>query len=292
MRNVRLASILGAALEVLLYFLSVGLGLLITGFGYLAVRAAGPTRPEDLPSDPIFWTLQTFGVLGPTALLAAARNPGLFRAARQAEPGKIAAGAGRGAGLGLGAGAAAVGLVLAWPTATSMTAGDAAGFLATSWVQANVALTEEIVFRGYLWSVLESRVGPGPTLILTSLLFALAHGANPAFTPGLPVIPNLLLAGLILGILRRRMGFPAAVGWHFGWNVALGGLFGVPVSGVTFPALLRVTATAPTCWSGGAFGPEGGLAGTVVLVASLGLFTFDGWNWTSRFILKVRRVLR
>mgnify|MGYP000039750467 CR=1 FL=1 len=291
MRNVQLASFLGASAEVLLYFVLVGLGLLIAGLGYLLVRGPGPTRLEDLARDPILWPLQTLGVVGPTVLLMAARHPDLLRTLRQARPWQAAAGAARGMALGLGAGATAAGIALAWPAPADIGPGDGTGFLVTVWIQANVALTEETVFRGYLWSVLGRRLGPGPALILTSLLFALAHGANPAFTPTSPALLNLLLAGLVLGTLRRRAGFTAAVGWHFGWNSGLGGLFGLPVSGVTFPALLRVTGAAPPPWSGGAFGPEGGLAGTLALALSLGLPASGGWKGARRTILKMRRIL-
>ena len=44
MRNVRLASFLGASAEVLLYFVLVGLGPSIAGLGYLLVRGPGPRR--------------------------------------------------------------------------------------------------------------------------------------------------------------------------------------------------------------------------------------------------------
>lgn len=289
MRNVRLASFLGASVEVLLYFLLVGLGLFTAGLGYLLVRGPGPTRLEDLARDPVLWPLQTLGVVGPTVLLMAARHPDLLRALPQTRPRRAAAGAARGMVLGLGAGSLAAGLVVAWPGPGEITPGDAAGFATTLWIQANVALSEETIFRGYLWLILEDRLGHRLTLVLTSLLFALAHGANPAFTPAPPVLLNLLLAGLVLGTLRRQTGFAAAVGWHFGWNSGLGGLFGLPVSGLTFPALLRVAGAAPAFWAGGPFGPEGGLAGTVALALSFGLL--GGWKGARRTILKVRRIL-
>ncbi len=290
MRNVRLASLLAALFDVLLYFVSASIGLLLTGWAYLAVRGA-PLRPEDVAADPVFWLFQTLGLVGPTVGLARIRHPAFFRAALRFHPGPVLAAAGRGLAVGLGAAGAAVGLIVAWPAPTVIVSGDAAEFAATVWVQANVALTEETVFRGYLWFLLERRLGWAAAAGLTSLLFAFAHGANPAFSLSPPVLANLLLAGLVLAAVRRRLGFPAAVGWHFGWNAALGALFGLPVSGVTFPALVRVLDAAPVAWGGGSFGPEGGFAGTVALLASLGFVAFDGWERAGRIILKVRRVL-
>jgi hypothetical protein len=50
MRNVRLASFLGASAEVLLYFVLVGLGPSIAGLGYLLVRGPGPTGLKTWPA--------------------------------------------------------------------------------------------------------------------------------------------------------------------------------------------------------------------------------------------------
>jgi hypothetical protein len=51
---------------------------------------------------------------------------------------------------------------------------------------------------------------------------------------------------------------------HWGWNVAMGAIFGLPVSGFAFPGILKVELVPDLDWlSGGAFGPEAGVAGTV-----------------------------
>mgnify|MGYP000588225027 CR=1 FL=1 len=284
MRNVPgLKPLLLTAFDTLLYFLSVGLGLLISGLAYAGLRTWTPGPPEGPTADPLFWPLQTLGVVGPTCLLWGLRRPETFRACLRPTPEALVGGA-RGLLLGLGCAGLAAALVLLWPAGLA----PGPGPLKTLWVHLNVALAEEAVFRGYLWALVELRLGVRAAHWATGLLFALAHGANPGLGPLAPL--NLLLAGLLLGALRRNWGFWAAVGWHLGWNFGLGGLFGLPVSGLSFPGLVRLFPTAPEFWAGGAFGPEGGLAGTAVLAGAL--VGAGGWGRAAGIILKVRRVLR
>ncbi len=284
MRNVPgLKPLLLTAFDTLLYFLSVGLGLLISGLAYAGLRAGTPGPPEGPLADPLFWPLQTLGVVGPTLLLGRLRWPERFSARLRPTPGALVGGA-RGLLLGLGCAGLAAALVLLWPAGLA----PGPGPFKTLWVQLNVALAEEAVFRGYLWSLVEFRLGVRAAHWATAVLFALAHGANPGLGPLGPL--NILLAGLLLGALRRGWGFWAAVGWHLGWNFGLGGLFGLPVSGLTFPGLVQLFPTAPEFWAGGAFGPEGGLAGTAVLAGALA--GFYGWGRAAGIILKVRREWR
>ena len=57
------------------------------------------------------------------------------------------------------------------------------------------------------------------------------------------------------------------------WNYAQGPLFGFPVSGLGFGTIMKTTVTGPALWTGGAFGPEGGLLVTLALVVTgLGLW--------------------
>lgn len=285
MRNVPLKPLFLTALEAALYLLSVGLGLLITGLGYAGLRAGIPGPPEGPLADPLFWPLQALGVIVPTLLFLSLHRPGIFPDRLESIPAGLVGGV-RGLCLGLGCAGLTAALVLLWPAAITPSPG--LGALRTLWVQLNVALAEEAVFRGYLWSLFERRLGLRAARWVTALLFALAHGANPGLGP--PAALNLLLAGLLLGGLRRGWGFGAAVGWHLGWNFGLGGIFGLPVSGLGFPGLVRVFPTAPELWAGGTFGPEGGLAGTLVLAGAV--VGFAGWKQAAGIILKVRRVLR
>jgi hypothetical protein len=75
-------------------------------------------------------------------------------------------------------------------------------------------------------------------------------------------------------------------GLHLGWNSAEGRLLGFALSGsaVSSPFILQ-SATGPTLWTGGEYGPEGGLIGMVgkLLVAALTL----GYLWQRRRLEEV-----
>ncbi len=129
-----------------------------------------------------------------------------------------------------------------------------------------VAVFEETLFRGYLFQTLEGRWGSGAALTATSLLFGLAHLANPA--PGETSLQRLagplficLEAGLPLGaayLLTRRWWLP--IGIHWAWDYFEGPIYGCPDSGTHDPhTLLHAHFSGPSLLTGGVFGPEAGI---------------------------------
>ena len=128
------------------------------------------------------------------------------------------------------------------------------------------AAGEEMIFHGYAFQCLVQKIGPYAAVIPVGVIFGLLHGGNPHATP-LAVV-NTILGGILLGcaFLRSRdLWLP--IGIHFSWNAVLP-LFGVNLSGLT----IEVTRyfykwDLPVLWSGGAYGPEGGLFTTVFGVA-------------------------
>ncbi|MCC5925833.1 MAG: CPBP family intramembrane metalloprotease [Bacteroidetes bacterium] len=142
-----------------------------------------------------------------------------------------------------------------------------------------VGYYEEILFRGYLnLNLYEGLHTSGtrsnwiPALIsiaCISLLFGLAHANNPnATTLG---IINVTLAGFMLGIPFLATGRLAlSIGIHFAWNFVQGGIVGVPVSGIPNRFTLIISKNnGNELITGGAFGFEGGLLGTIGIVAIL-----------------------
>ena len=135
------------------------------------------------------------------------------------------------------------------------------------------AAAEEIIFRGYVLQTLMAWRGWGLGLVVSSLSFGLAHFLNPDF--GVLAFLNIALAGVAFGLMyrvTRRLWLPMA--GHFMWNYAQGPLFGFPVSGLDFQTLATTTVAGPALWTGGEFGPEGGLVATLVLLALCGIFYF------------------
>lgn len=130
------------------------------------------------------------------------------------------------------------------------------------------AAAEELLFRGYAFQALVESLGVWPAVIGTSVLFSWMHGAN----PGVDAIAfvNIFLAGVMLALayLRTRsLWFATAV--HAGWNWTMASLLDFPVSGLTAfdTPLYDAVELGADWWTGGAFGPEAGLAGSIALLA-------------------------
>ena len=140
------------------------------------------------------------------------------------------------------------------------------------------ALNEEIAFRGYFLQNLEEAFGTWWAVGISSLVFSSFHLLNPHFS--WLAFLNIALAGLLFAfayLLTRNLWLPIAL--HFSWNYFQGPVFGFPVSGVRLPSIiaLEISSEVPT-FSGGNFGPEGGLIGT--LATLLGLVIL--WLWARR----------
>jgi hypothetical protein len=135
------------------------------------------------------------------------------------------------------------------------------------------ATNEELVFRGYPFQKLVESLGPTGAVALASVCFGLVHLGNPDHTLFSTI--NTMLVGVPLSIayLRTRaLWMP--VGIHFAWNYVQGFVFGLPVSGFRFPATLLNPRVHGGEWlTGSAYGPEGGLLCTIVVVGA-GIFLF------------------
>jgi membrane protease YdiL (CAAX protease family) len=128
------------------------------------------------------------------------------------------------------------------------------------------AAGEEMLFHGYAFQLLIRSMGAFATILPAGVVFGLAHAGNQNSTA--MGVGNTMLWGVLLGFaFVRTQALWMPIGLHFGWNVILP-LFGVNLSGFT----MGVTGYAlqwrvGAWWSGGDYGPEGGLAATVVAAA-------------------------
>ncbi len=128
---------------------------------------------------------------------------------------------------------------------------------------------EEALFRGYLLTTL-SRRGVWPAALISSLMFSLFHIANASFS--LIAFLNIFLFGLFAAVItlkRKSIWMVGAI--HSIWNFAQGNLFGFEVSGnPRFESVLSAAVKDGYKWfHGGTFGPEGGLAVTLLLLVAL-----------------------
>lgn len=151
------------------------------------------------------------------------------------------------------------------------------GFLAYMLTMVLVGYYEELLFRGYLnLNLFEGLRREGDrtawipafvSIALISAFFGIAHGNNPNAT--VFGIVNVTLAGFMLGIpflATGRLALP--IGIHISWNAVQGGIVGVSVSGIPNRfSLLSSRYTDHEFITGGAFGFEGGILGTIGILA-------------------------
>ena len=131
------------------------------------------------------------------------------------------------------------------------------------------ATLEELLFRGYAFQWLVRGLGkPGATA-----LFALSFAALHLFNPNIGALgfTSIAAASVLLSVaLFRSHDLWLPSGLHWGWNLAQGILFGVPISGLSsdeVPTLFSTTFTGPDWLTGGEFGFEG----SVLAIAAMAL---------------------
>ena len=254
-----------AGWRVLLYLLMVAV---LSVIGAFAVSV--------LPRDPVGWAM--YLVLTVAAVLAGwvmlirfdGRPPGaLGLALTRHTPREIAVGYLIGALL---IGGASLLLFVTGSARFHAEPGTLGGYLGTlAWTLAYFTLAaafEEVLFRGYAFQVLVEAVGAWPTVLVTSALFSLIHLGNPGINAF--ALANIFLAGILLGfayLRTRSLWFATTL--HAGWNWTMASAIGFPVSGLVLAdtPLYDAVETGADWWTGGGFGPEAGLAGTLVLLA-------------------------
>jgi membrane protease YdiL (CAAX protease family) len=129
---------------------------------------------------------------------------------------------------------------------------------------------EESVARGFLLPMTGVRWGAFAGVVVSSLVFAALHGANPNLSP--VAATNLLLVSVFLALYALyEGGLWGVCAFHSVWNWAQGNLFGFEVSGTSerWSMLLDLRETGPDLITGGPFGPEGGLAVTTMLAIGI-----------------------
>ena len=133
------------------------------------------------------------------------------------------------------------------------------------------SLAEELLSRGYIFAALRDWVGEMGALAFTSVGFGLLHMGNPGATA--QSVSVVVLAGIFLGaILVVTRSLYAAWMAHFAWNWSMADLLHAPVSGVRFPySAYRVDDSGPDWLTGGSWGPEGGVAAAVGMIAGIAL---------------------
>lgn len=130
------------------------------------------------------------------------------------------------------------------------------------------AFGEEAIFRGYIFHrILMQGYDAKYAIFINATLFTLVHALNIGFN--VVAFFQLLIGGILLSLLvLSSNSLISPTLFHSMWNYMLT-LLGFPVSGNIRYVLLKASVKNLEFIFGGAFGPEGGLAGLAVIILGL-----------------------
>lgn len=128
-----------------------------------------------------------------------------------------------------------------------------------------VAVGEELVFRGFIFRMIDQRFNLWVALIVSALIFGLVHYTNPNGTLW-SSIAIAIEAGLMLAMAYKctdGLWFP--IGIHWTWNFTQGNIFGFAVSGNNAGnTIIQPIVSGPDLITGGEFGPEASINAAVI----------------------------
>lgn len=131
-----------------------------------------------------------------------------------------------------------------------------------------VAFQEELLFRAYIFLNLKW-LRPIYAILISSILFSLIHllGADQININVIIGLFNFFLFGLIYGYYFHRTGdLWLIIGAHFGWNFTMGSILGFSISGDASKGIFVTQLVGNPIFSGGQFGPEGGIITTLTIL--------------------------
>jgi membrane protease YdiL (CAAX protease family) len=131
-------------------------------------------------------------------------------------------------------------------------------------------MSEELLCRGYFMVSLARKQSLVTAIVVSSCFFGVLHFFNSGAQP-LAIANVVLFGGVAAVYLLKRGNIWGAAAMHSIWNFVQGNIYGTQVSGLEkMPSLLSFSASeSGALINGGAFGLEGGLATTIVLVVAL-----------------------
>ncbi len=145
---------------------------------------------------------------------------------------------------------------------------DAVEFVAVM-VVAMSNIREEALYRWWMLDELKESIPTGWAVVVSSLLFGLAHCGNAHVTPF--AVANLTLLGAFWALCYLRTGsFWIVAAMHTFWNFAQQRIFGLPMSGsAADEGIVRMECVGEGIFATDGFGLEGNLATTLVLAVAV-----------------------
>ena len=130
--------------------------------------------------------------------------------------------------------------------------------------------TEELVTRGWLFPAVSAKSNIFIGILISSALFGALH----LFNPGVTVlsIVNIILDGIFACFLMLKYdNMWVLAGMHGAWNFVQGNIYGIQVSGqgASTSILNYSSQSSVDILSGGAFGAEGSIFASIVLIGCI-----------------------
>lgn len=130
--------------------------------------------------------------------------------------------------------------------------------------------SEEILLRGCLMMSASNSTRLFSAVLISSVTFSFLHAGNTGVN--MLAFINIILFGVFMALYMLRSGnIWGACAIHSMWNFAQGNIFGCSVSGMNVGNSILISELDATraLTNGGEFGPEGGVAVTLVLVIAI-----------------------
>jgi membrane protease YdiL (CAAX protease family) len=156
--------------------------------------------------------------------------------------------------------------------------GSVTGAIGVLGFMAAAAVTEELLFRGVLFRIVEQWTGTWVALGLTGLVFGLMHLGNQNANLWGAIAIAIEAGGMLAAAYAATRTLWLPIGLHFAWNFAEGGVFSTEVSGNgATQGLLHGVTSGPAVLTGGEFGPEASVYAVV-----FGLLLTVVFMWLAR----------
>jgi len=134
-----------------------------------------------------------------------------------------------------------------------------------------VAISEEIVSRGHILSILKEKFNNFNSLLFSSVFFGLMHLANDHVT--FIGIATISTSGFLMGYVTLKTGsISMAVGLHWAWNFFQGAILGLAVSGNNELGIFNPQFLSTPLLTGGNFGAEGSFIMLIINIIVIILF--------------------
>jgi len=131
----------------------------------------------------------------------------------------------------------------------------------------------EILIRGIVFRLLEEKLGTVIALIISALLFGIAHAGGEGAT-FFSVLATIIQAGILLSavyVFTRSLWFP--IFFHFAWDFAEPSIYGGINPGISIDKnLFNSKITGPELLTGAQFGPGNSIQSTIFCLIAAILF--------------------